>query len=559
MSATPLDDVVKKTADILGRIIKKPPLTPKLLSKPPFRYLHDLISEVLTNSEYGAGLYSAEEMNHENVKEKEAKIAYLTKIIDCVGISTGVEIKCNPLKIVAGMEPEETNFLLQLLGKAVIKKVDSADAVKRVLAGEHQQLGKGSRSGSDKRSGKSSTVGSANDLRKTRSELSIDPPAPAPPLSAKKGREREPSAEARPPAPPPAAPEPEAQDLPPPPQPPAPSAMKEDKREPELERTSTPVASPTPAPPAPQPSREPARDAAQAPLPPPPSVQKQSAPPPEPRIDAGKPPPAPVPARNLTPAPEAPALPSQEEAVPEEPSRGAPADAEERAARAAAGAVSSTPRRMRPASARPAPPRQRAPEVAVEEIPKNVPIIFQDDKRDDEEDFVVITHDTDGPETATVGDESGPLSDEKHGGLVRTILQTKQELEGGKVEDGKTKAKSGKEVLGGKKEIEALREWIQALTRSTNPLGKTMDYMQEDVDSMNRELEMWRVEHRKYKNMLEEELRITREEAIPFDTQLKTVETAIEEQLDKISTAKASIIQNETMVQTLLRGITKGG
>ncbi|KAJ3155390.1 TRAF3-interacting protein 1 [Geranomyces michiganensis] len=555
MSATTLDDVVKKTADILGRIIKKPPLTPKLLSKPPFRYLHDLISEVLTTSDFAAGLYSADEMNSENVKEKEAKIAYLTKIIDCVGISTGVEIKCNPLKIVAGMEPEETNFLLQLLGKAVLKKVDSVDAVKRVLAGEHQQAGKSSKGGSEKRSGKSSTAGSANDLRKTRSELSVDPPAPAPPFSAKKAREREPSAEVRPPATS-AAPEPEAE-LPPPPQPPAQRATKEYK-ELEVERTSTPVASPTPAPPAPpapQPTREPARDT--SPLPPPPAIQKQSAPPPDSRSDAGKPPPAPALSSALAPAPDTPAPSSQAEA--EEPSRGAPADAEERAARAAAGAVSSAPRRMRPASARPAPPRQRAPEVAVEEIPKNVPIIFQDDKRDDEEDFVVITHDTDGPESATIGDDSGPLADEKHGGLVRTILQTKQELESGKTEDAKSKAKSGKEALGGKKEIEALREWIQALTRSTNPLGKTMDYMQEDVDSMNRELEMWRVEHQKYKNMLDEELRITKEEAIPFDLQLKSVEAAIEEQLDKISTAKASIIQNETMVQTLLRGITKGG
>ncbi|KAJ3003258.1 TRAF3-interacting protein 1, partial [Thoreauomyces humboldtii] len=54
--------------------------------------------------------------------------------------------------------------------------------------------------------------------------------------------------------------------------------------------------------------------------------------------------------------------------------------------------------------------------------------------------------------------------------------------------------------------IEALREWIQSLTRSTHPLGKTMDYMQEDVDSMNRELEHWRTEHGRYRTVLEDEM-----------------------------------------------------
>lgn len=49
--------VVKKTQDTLGKVIKKPPLTEKLLSKPPFRYLHDIFSEVRCLAGYCTCLY----------------------------------------------------------------------------------------------------------------------------------------------------------------------------------------------------------------------------------------------------------------------------------------------------------------------------------------------------------------------------------------------------------------------------------------------------------------------------------------------------------------------
>jgi len=41
------------------------------------------------------------------------------------------------------------------------------------------------------------------------------------------------------------------------------------------------------------------------------------------------------------------------------------------------------------------------------------------------------------------------------------------------------------------REIERLRGSIQTVTRAANPLGKLMDFLQEDVDSMQRELAMW--------------------------------------------------------------------
>ena len=139
----------QKTIDLLNRIIKKPPLTQKLLSKPPFRYLHDIISEVISTTNFASNLFSELESNSENVKEKDAKINYLNKIIKVVSLSTKVTLNANPAKIVAGLDPEDTNAFLQLLAKAVLKKIDATDAAQRVLNGDTAAPSKISKSVND--------------------------------------------------------------------------------------------------------------------------------------------------------------------------------------------------------------------------------------------------------------------------------------------------------------------------------------------------------------------------------------------------------------------------
>lgn len=38
--------VIKATQSSLGKYVKRPPLTEKLLKKPPFRFLHDIVTSV---------------------------------------------------------------------------------------------------------------------------------------------------------------------------------------------------------------------------------------------------------------------------------------------------------------------------------------------------------------------------------------------------------------------------------------------------------------------------------------------------------------------------------
>jgi len=146
--------------------------------------------------------------------------------------------------------------------------------------------------------------------------------------------------------------------------------------------------------------------------------------------------------------------------------------------------------------------------------------------------------------------------DEKHGGLVRKILETKKELQGNSITT--SNEKSAVSALPKDKqaaEIEALRDSIQQLCRSTNPLGKTLDYIQEDVDGMNKELDYWKLEGGKWRSKMEDEIRITIDELSPLEIQLKQIEEKIEEQYQKISYNKGVMMSNEGNIQKLMRNI----
>lgn len=61
---------------------------------------------------------------------------------------------------------------------------------------------------------------------------------------------------------------------------------------------------------------------------------------------------------------------------------------------------------------------------------------------------------------------------------------------------GESWKSSGGGPQGGLKEqdIEFMKKAIQVLCQSTNPLGKSIDFVTDDIDSMNKEFEHWRKE-----------------------------------------------------------------
>ncbi|KAJ8972974.1 hypothetical protein NQ317_019321 [Molorchus minor] len=129
-------DVIKKTQKILGKYVKKPPLTDKLLKKPPFRFLHDVVKAVISDTGYLNGLFSEDELKTENIKEKDDKIAFLNKLIDAVKATTKIELTVRSSKVVAGLESTKTNQLLQAIGKALDAKVDTSEYIAQLKPGK---------------------------------------------------------------------------------------------------------------------------------------------------------------------------------------------------------------------------------------------------------------------------------------------------------------------------------------------------------------------------------------------------------------------------------------
>ena len=123
------------TAQMYEQLFEKPKMTEKLLTKPPFRYLHDIFLATIGATGFANGLYTDEEMDSKANHEKDAKISILTKMITLTEMMIGEKMDVKPSKIVAGMEPERKNYFLQQLFRAATSGMDSEPYVRKIMGG----------------------------------------------------------------------------------------------------------------------------------------------------------------------------------------------------------------------------------------------------------------------------------------------------------------------------------------------------------------------------------------------------------------------------------------
>ncbi|KAM7380812.1 hypothetical protein PAMP_004085 [Pampus punctatissimus] len=615
--------VVKKTQDTLGKVIKKPPLTDKLLSKPPFRYLHDIFSEVIRTTGFMKGLYGENEMKSDNVKDKDSKIAFLQKAIDVVMLVSGEPLAAKPARIVAGHEPEKTNELLQAIAKCCLNKMSSEDAVKRVLAGEKVDMktkastsrsqDKENREGRERhpdREEKKKTIersGSRDqkDPGQTKEQESRrrdgekehhhDRERPdkhrrseqdhAKDREKDKSRDRERDKE---------------KDK---------GRVKDKDREKDRERDREREKDKER-----DKDREKTRDRdshrdrerdkdkrrdkdkerekererhkegeernrsgnskARE------SEDPQQKPTPEEPSKTAKP----VPASDSPARIPRPSSAKGQRRRPKIGGQDGDAQLAQKSVRLESGDApgfsvpsdtASSRRIPRPGSARPAPPRVKRQESYSDVTPAerlssakpSAPVIMDGKKlsedEDEDEQFLVeeaVPPPSDAPEMEV--ESAHKLdSEEKHGGLVKKILETKKDYElspsspKSKDQNVVSEAARKKERDLVTREIERLRSSIQTVCRSTLPLGKIMDYIQEDMDAMQAELHTWRRENKEHAQALLQEQRATDRAVEPLKAELAELEQLIKDQQDKICAVRSNILKNEEKIQKMVTGI----
>ncbi|XP_051010318.1 TRAF3-interacting protein 1 [Acomys russatus] len=614
--------VVRRTQESLGKVIRRPPLTEKLLNKPPFRYLHDIITEVIRITGFLKGLYTDAEMKSDNVKDKDAKISFLQKAIDVVMMVSGEPLAAKPARIVAGHEPERTNELLQLIGKCCLSKLSSDEAVKRVLAGEKgDSRGRALRTAKalepDNKNGKEEEARPLKEDRRSsevkEGSTSAEHRQREEPKDENKPREKEKDKEK--------AKEPDRDRH----RDPDKDRSREGEREKarmrakqdkdrsnkerdkeaerdkdrdrrseggkdkerlkdrdrdkgkDRERRKSKNGEHSR-----DPDREKSRDADR------PEKKLASSGEMSKKLSDGsfKDAKAEMEAEVSAGASRSSTIKASKRRSKNSLEGDSPSDAEGEAGpigqdkpevsenAEVTSELSSTLRRIpRPGSARPAPPRVKRQESTETlagdrsgsgKTVSNVIIDSQNSDNEDDEQFVVEA----APQLAEISEiemvSAGDLEDEEnHGGLVKKILETKKDYEKlqsspkpGEKERSlifESAWKKEKDIVS--KEIEKLRVSIQTLCKSALPLGKIMDYIQEDVDAMQNELQLWHSENRQHAEALSKEQSITDSAVEPLKVELSELEQQIRDQQDKICAVKANILKNEEKIQKMVHSI----
>ena len=108
---------------------------------------------------------------------------------------------------------------------------------------------------------------------------------------------------------------------------------------------------------------------------------------------------------------------------------------------------------------------------------------------------------------------------------------------------------------GGADVDDAIKEYVQQITKSCNPLGKLVDILGDDIDSMNKELANWIKDNKIYKDKYDDEMKKSDETLLPLQNELLELEDSIRDEQTQIKAIKSRLIKNEKIIQNLITNV----
>jgi len=212
----------------------------------------------------------------------------------------------------------------------------------------------------------------------------------------------------------------------------------------------------------------------------------------------------------------------------------------------------------RPASARPGAPRRRNVEIVLQPNDQvkmsgiNVKLETFGDLDDDGENLVIIEDANSHDIVEGTGSEEPVLKGQldAQGRLVQQILETQKELVHQNAEVEPQQSQVARQSSA--RQVNDLRDVIQGLTKAINPMGKLLEFIPEDIDAMQLELNMWRESYTQASMELKRERSLTASATEPMRHQLEQINASIDEYRELIDESRHKILQNNARILKLM-------
>ena len=102
---------------------------------------------------------------------------------------------------------------------------------------------------------------------------------------------------------------------------------------------------------------------------------------------------------------------------------------------------------------------------------------------------------------------------------------------------------------------EEIKKIIQKITQNSNPLGKLVEFIDDDLDKMNKEAKKWKKKYLEINNKLEIIENKHDQELKSYHEKILHIEEQIFDQSNKVLNAKSKVLKNQKKIDSLLNNL----